>query len=103
MQFHQLMAVDLGNSKTFNKIPSPSKPNTIYGLLLQTWRLLILISIKSVSLFFGANSSKYTAAAKAIGNEINKQINIVNNDPRIAPPKPASSGSRYHLLKINSC
>ena len=53
----------------------------------------MLISIKSVSLFFGANSSKYTAADKAIGNEMSKQIKIVKNDPYIAPPKPASSGS----------
>ena len=51
--------------------PILSKPNTIDGTAA---KLLILISIKSVSLFFGANSSKYTAADKAIGNEINRQI-----------------------------
>ena len=47
--------VDLGNSNTFKKIPRPKSPNTIEGTAA---KLFILISIKSVNLFLGANSSK---------------------------------------------
>ena len=47
--------VDLGNPNVFKIIPSPNKPNTIEGTAA---KLLILISIKSVTLFFGANSSR---------------------------------------------
>ena len=40
-------------------------------------KLLILISIKSVILFLGANSSKYIDANTATGKASNKQINIL--------------------------
>ena len=42
-------------------------------------RLLMFTSRKSVNLFFGANSSKKTPAATAIGNERISVTNTVKN------------------------
>ena len=81
--------VDLGRSNVPSKIPKPNKPNTIDGTAA---RLFILISIKSVIRFLGANSSKYIDANIAIGKDNNKVIIIVKKDPTKAPPIPASSG-----------
>ena len=47
--------VDLGSPKTLRSIPKPKRPKTIDGTAA---KLLILISIISVKVFFGANSSK---------------------------------------------
>ena len=47
--------VDLGKPKKFNNIPRPSKPNIIEGTAA---KLLIFISIKSVTFPGFANSSK---------------------------------------------
>ena len=47
--------VDLGKPKKFNNIPRPSKPKIIDGTAA---KLLIFISIKSVTLPDLANSSK---------------------------------------------
>ena len=47
--------VDLGKPNTASNTPRPSNPNTIDGTAA---KLLILTSIKSVSLFLGANSYK---------------------------------------------
>ena len=47
--------VDLGSPKTLRSIPNPNRPKTIDGTAA---KLLILISIISVKVFFGANSSK---------------------------------------------
>ena len=46
---------DRGKSKKFRNIARPSRPNTIDGTAA---RLLMLISMSSVSLFLGANSSR---------------------------------------------
>ena len=82
--------VDLGNPNTFNKMPSANKPNTMDGTAA---RLLILISIISVILFLGANSSRYTAASNAIGKAKIKQIIIEKKEPIIDPATPATSAS----------
>ena len=44
-----------GRPKVFKNIESPSKPKTMDGTAA---KLLMLISIKSENLFFGANSSR---------------------------------------------
>ena len=56
-------------------------------------RLLIFTSMKSVNLFFGANSSKYIAANTAIGNEKIKHTNILKTVPIKELAIPASSAS----------
>ena len=66
------IGAERGRCITLRKIAKPSRPKIIDGTAA---RLLILISIISVNLFFGASSSKNTPAATAIGNE---RINAVS-------------------------
>ena len=56
-------------------------------------KLLIFISIKSINLFLGANSSKYIAAATPNGKAIIKVIDSINAEPTKAPKIPACSDS----------
>ena len=65
--------IDLGIPNKFKKTERPSNPKTMEGTAA---RLLIFISIRSVNRFFGANSSRYIAAATPIGKE---RINVIIN------------------------
>ena len=50
-------------------------------------------SIKSINLFFGANSSKYIAAETPSGNAIRKVMVSISAEPTSAPKIPACSDS----------
>ena len=50
-------------------------------------------SIKSINLFFGANSSKYIAAETPSGNAIRKVMVSISAEPTNAPKIPACSDS----------
>src|SRR5699024_7648822 len=65
------------------------KPKTIEGTAA---KLFIFISIKSVSLFLGAYSSKYSEAATPTGKATIKTIKIKYKEPIKAVAKPAFSG-----------
>ena len=99
------MGADLGKCMTLRKIAKPNNPNIIEGTAA---KLLILTSIKSVNLFFGASSSRKTPAATAIGNDRINVTNNVKNDPTSEPQIPACSGSvesafiKKFLLKTNN-
>ena len=69
----------------------PSRPKMMEGTAA---RLLMFTSIKSVSLFCGANSSRYTAAAIPMGKEITRVTSMVNREPTMAPRMPALPGLR---------
>ena len=90
--------MDRGIPKKFIKIARPNNPKIIEGTAA---KLFIFTSIKSVHLFFGANSSKYIAAVTPIGNDINRVKISVKNDPISAPFIPACSGSLESPLSKN--
>ena len=84
-----------GRCMTFRKTASPSRPKTIEGTAA---RLLMLTSMMSTHRRFGANSSRKTAAPTPVGNDTTRVTRRIQNDPRTAPPTPASSGSRESPL-----
>ena len=59
----------------------------------------MLTSIKSVNLFLGANSSRNTPAATAIGKDKIRVINKVKKVPITEPKIPACSGSVESAFK----
>ena len=79
-----------GNPKKLRNTAKPSNPKTMDGTAA---RLLMLISIKSVHLFLGANSSRYMAAATPTGKDNTRVTIRVKKEPIVAPRTPASSGS----------
>ena len=54
----------------------------------------MLTSMRSVQRFFGANSSRYSAAATPMGKENARVTTSAKKEPTTAPRIPASSGSR---------
>ena len=87
---------DLGKCITLRKIANPSKPKIIEGTAA---KLFMLTSIKSVNLFLGANSSRNTPAATAIGKDKIRVINKVKKVPITEPKIPACSGSVESAFK----
>ena len=70
---------------------SPSSPYTIDGTPA---RLAMLISMKLVSLFLGAYSSKYTAAPTPTGTVNSAVQNMIHAVPAMAERTPDCSGNR---------
>ena len=85
---------DLGKCITLRKIANPSKPKIIEGTAA---KLFMLTSIKSVNLFLGANSSRNTPAATAIGKDKIRVINKVKKVP-ITEPKFQLALAQSNLL-----
>src|SRR3972149_3444140 len=71
--------------------PSASRPYTIDGTPA---RLVMLISMMSVTQFFGAYSSRYTPAATPSGTATAAVTTITSVDPTHADRIPACSGRR---------
>ena len=69
---------------------SASRPKMIEGTAA---RLLIDTSIRSVQRFFGAYSSRYSAASTPVGKAMRKAMKIVSTEPFNAPQIPATAGS----------
>ena len=81
--------MDLPNPIAYTNTLNPSSPYIIDGTPA---KLEIFISIKDVSLFFEAYSSKYIAAPTPIGI-LNNPVSPINHmEPNKAALKPASSG-----------
>ncbi len=64
-------------------------------------RLFILTSIKSTQRFFGANSSKYTAAPTPTGTATKSTTASIYTEPINAPNKPAEAGELRESELLN--
>src|SRR5690606_22943628 len=83
-------AEERGIEKKLRYTTKPKSPKIMEGIAA---KLLILISIMSVMILRGANSSKYKALITPTGKAQSRNIIIVKNEPIIPAAAPALSGS----------